>query len=420
MRWLASNLRTFLLAVVLGLAVWVSAVSAADPDVVRAFPRPIPIEVIGQDPSLIRTSEPPTSLNLTLRAPSSVWEALETQENAVRAILDLSGLSSGEHTLEVQVQVALRPVQIVLKNPSTVTVQLESLVSKTLPLIPSLTGQPAAGYQAGDATLAAQEVLISGPESLVEDAMRARVTVNLDGIRESIENEPVPIQIINSKNEILRGLTINPETVLTSVPIILQGGFRDLAVKVVVTGQQAPGYRLENISVFPPVITVFSTDSTLVSSLPGVVETQPLDLQDAREDISTRLSLDLPENVTLIGAQTVQVQVSITPIQTSVTLSNLPINVIGLDERLSAQPFPQSVDVIISGPVPVLETLVAEDVEITVDVSGLGIGTYQLEPSVDTGNMSDVLVESILPGTVEVVLSIPGTATPTAFPTVNP
>ena len=420
MRWLASNLRTFLLAVVLGLAVWVSAVSAADPDVVRAFPRPIPIEVIGQDPSLILTSEPPTSLNLTLRAPSSVWEVLESQENAVRAILDLSGLSSGEHTLEVQVQVALRPVQIVLKNPSTVTVQLESLVSKALPLTPSLTGQPAAGYQAGDATLTAQEVLISGPESLVEDAMRARVTVNLDGVRESIENEPVPIQIINSKNEILRGLTINPETVLTSVPIIQQGGFRDLAVKVVVTGQQAPGYRLENITVFPPVITVFSTDSALVSSLPGVVETQPLDLQDAREDISTRLSLDLPENVTLIGAQTVQVQVSITPIQTSVTLSNLPINVIGLDERLSAQPFPQSVDVIISGPVPVLETLVAEDVEVTVDVSGLGIGTYQLEPRVDTGNIGDVLVESILPGTVEVVLSIPGTATPTAFPTVNP
>lgn len=420
MRWFASNIRTFILAIVLGVAVWVSAVSAADPDEVRTFPRPVPIEVIGQDPSLIRAGEIPENMTVTLRAPRSVWESLTTQENAVRAVLDLSGLSSGEHTLEVQVQVALRPVQIVFQNPSTVTVQLESLVTKTLPLTPSLMGQPSAGYQAGDATLTTQEVLISGPESLVEDAIRARVTVNLDGIRESIVNESVSIQIINSKNEILRGLTINPETVLTSVPIIQQGGFRDVAVKVVVTGQQAPGYRLENISVFPPVITVFSTDPTLVSSLPGVVETQPLDLQDAREDISTRLSLDLPDNVTLIGAQTVQVQVSITPIQTSVTLSNLPIKVIGLDERLSAQPFPQSVDVIISGPVPILETLVAEDVEVTVDVSGLGIGTYQLEPRVDTGSINDVLVESILPGTVEVVLSIPGTATPTAFPTANP
>jgi YbbR domain-containing protein len=420
MRWFASNIRTFLLATVLGLAVWVSAVSAADPNDMRAYPGPIPIEVIGQDPSLILTSELPTSLNLTLRAPRSVWESLEAQENAVRAILDLSGLSSGEHTREIQVQVALRPVQIILKNPDTVTVQLESLVTRTLPINPTLTGQPAAGYQAGNATLASQEVSISGPESLVNEAMRARVTVNLDGVRENIESEPVPIQIINSKNEVLRGLTINPETVLASVPVIQQGGFRDLAVKVVVTGQQAPGYRLENITVIPPVITVFSTDSLLVSSLPGVVETQPLDLQDAREDISTRLSIDLPDNVTLIGAQTVQVQVSITPIQTSVTLSSLPINVIGLDEGLSAQPFPQTVDVIISGPVPILETLVADDIEVTLNVSGLGIGTYQLEPEVDTGDISDVLIESILPGTVEVVLSIPGTATPTAFPTQSP
>jgi YbbR domain-containing protein len=420
MRWFASNIRTFLLAVVLGLSVWVSAVSAADPDDVRAFPGPIPIEVIGQDPSLILTSELPTSLNLTLRAPRSVWEVLETQENSVRAILDLSGLSAGEHTLDVQVQMDQRPVQIVLKNPSTVTVQLESLVTTTLPLTPSLTGQPAAGYQASDPDLSTQEVVISGPESLVKDAMRARVTVNLDGVREDIVNEAVPIQIINSKNEALRGLTINPETVLVNVPVVQQGGFRDVAVKVIVSGQQAPGYRLENITVIPPVITIFSTDPTLVSSLPGVVDTQPLDLQDAKEDISTRLSLDLPDNITLIGAQTVQVQVSITPIQTSVTLSNLPINIIGLNEALSAQPFPPTVDVIISGPVPVLETLVAEDVEVTVDVTGLGLGSYQLEPRVDTGDIRDVFVESILPGQVEVVLSIPGTATPTAFPTQPP
>ena len=105
-----------------------------------------------------------------------------------------------------------------------------------------------------------------------------------------------------------------------------------MAVKVVVQGQQAAGYRIENISVFPPVITVFASNPTLVNSLPGVVETQPLDLQDAKEDISTRLSLNLPENVTLVGAQTVQVQVSITPIQTSLTLLNQPINVIGLTE----------------------------------------------------------------------------------------
>ena len=44
MRLFAKNVRTFLLALALGVSVWVSAVSAADPNDVRAYPDPIPLE----------------------------------------------------------------------------------------------------------------------------------------------------------------------------------------------------------------------------------------------------------------------------------------------------------------------------------------------------------------------------------------
>ena len=127
MRWFAANLRTFLLAFVLGVAVWVSSVSAADPDEVLPYSKPISIELIGQDPGLILTSELPSNVDVTIRAPRSVWEVLETQDNAVRAILDVSNLSAGQHELELQIQVAQRPTQIVSVNPSTVSVVLEPL-----------------------------------------------------------------------------------------------------------------------------------------------------------------------------------------------------------------------------------------------------------------------------------------------------
>jgi YbbR domain-containing protein len=415
MRWFASNVRTFLLALILGVAVWVSAVSAADPNEVQTFPRPIPIEIVGQDPTLVLTSEVPATIELRLRAPHTVWENLVTQDNSIRAILDLSGLGAGQHNVNIQVQVGPRPTQILLTNPKTVSVDLEAYDTKSLPISLSLTGQPAAGYETGEATIQERQVTVSGPRSLVDEAVGARVAINLDGVHESIANEPVPIQIVDAKNEVVKGLAVNPETVKANVPVSQQSGYRDLAVKVVVNGQQAPGYRLENISVFPLVVTVVSKDPALVNSLPGVVETRPLDLQDAKEDISTRLALDLPEGVTLIGPQTVQVQVSITPIQTSVTLSNLPISVTGVGPGLAAHKFPETADVIISGPVPVLETLTAQDITVTVDVTDLAAGTYQLEPKVHTP--SNVSFESILPGTVEVVLSIPGTATITPFPT---
>jgi YbbR domain-containing protein len=414
MRLFVKNLRTFLLALILGVSVWLSAVSAADPNDVRAFPNPIPLEVIGQDPSLILTSEIPQTVDVSLRAPRSVWESLVTRENAVRAIVDLSGLSAGEHTCDVQIIVDQRPYQIVLANPTTVDVVLESLATQTFPLSLSLSGQPAAGYQVGEATKDITEIAVSGPESLVKQAVRARVPINLDGVREGID-ESVPVQVLDGQDQIVRGLTINPESVHVTVPISQQGGFRDVAVKVVVQGQQAAGYRIENISVFPPVVTVFADDPELVNQLPGIVETQPLDLQDRKENVSTRLSLNLPENITLIGAQTVQVQVSISPIQTSLTLLNQPINVNGLSEGLSAQVFPQTVDVIISGPLPVLDALTSKDVTVSVKVAELEVGVYQLTPDVKV-QVDNVLVESILPGTVEVVIAIPNTPTPTAFP----
>lgn len=414
MRLFAKNVRTFLLALLLGLSVWVSAVSAADPNEVRAYPDPIPLEVIGQDPSLILTSELPPTVEVSLRAPRSVWESLITKDNSVRAIMDLTGLSAGEHTRDVQIMVDMRPYQLVVKNPATVAVILESVDTRTFPLSLSLSGQPAAGYQVGEATMDVTEITVSGPESLVLQATRARIPINLDGAREGID-EDVSVQVLDAQDAIMRGLTINPEAVHVTVPISQQGGFRDVAVKVVVQGQQAPGYRIENISVFPPVVTVFADDPELVNQLPGIVETQPLDLQDRKEDVSTRLSLDLPENITMVGTQTVQVQVSISPIQTSVTLLNQLINVNGLSEGLSAQVFPQTVDVIISGPLPVLDTLASQDITVSVDVTELEIGVYQLTPEVKV-LVENVLVESILPGTVEVVIDIPNTPTPTAFP----
>ena len=416
MRWFAVNIRTLLLALVLGFAVWMSAVTAADPDETRSL-LTVPIEIIGQDPSLIITNDIPASVEVSLRAPHSVWEQLTTQENAVRAILDLSTLSAGEHELPIQILISVRPVQIIFVNPATVTFELEPLAVQTLPVSLTLSGQPAIGYQAGEVTIEPTEVIISGPQSLVDQVARVRVFINLDEVRETIE-QAMQIEIVDEKNIPLEGITINPESVHINIPLSQRGGFRDVAVKVVVHGQVAAGYRLENISVFPPVITVFAEEPELVSELPGVVDTQPLELQDAKQDITTRLALNLPENVTIVGtegAQTVQVQVAISPIQTSVTLPNIPIKLIGLSDALAAQISPQTVDVIISGPLPVLEVLTPQDITVTVDVTGLDIGTHQLTPKLET-LVENVSAESILPGTVEVILSIPPTPTPTVTP----
>jgi YbbR domain-containing protein len=415
-RWLATNLRTFMWALAMALAVWVAAVTSADPDEVRLYPDPIPVEIIGQDPSLVITSDVPDQIELTLRAPSSVWEILLNDPNDIKASLYLSELGAGEHTLDIQVQIPIQPVRIVSVTPRTATVTLEPFATQTFPVELNITGEPAIGYQAGGATLEPDSIVISGPKSRVERVTQVRAPINLAGVRESID-QSVTAQPLDENNQIVAGIGLNPPDVHVQLPISQQGGYRDLAVKVVVNGQVASGYRLANISVFPPVVTVFSGDPALVNSLPGVLETQPLDLENASDELSTRLSINLPEGVSLVGEQTVLVRVNVSPIQSSLTLSNTAIEIEGLPNGWFAQIAPESVDVILSGPLPLLEILSPQDVRVLLDVTDLEEGTYQLTPEVDI-LVSDIVVESILPGTVEVVIS--SSSIPTPIPTPTP
>ncbi len=407
---LGKNVRSLAWALVLGLSVWIAAVTAADPDEVRTMAAPVPLEVVGQDPSLVVTGELPKDVRLTVRAPRSVWDQLLASPDSVRAILDLSGVGAGEHRLSPQIQIDARPARVVTINPAAFNMRLEALDSRSLALQTTLSGQPAVGYQAGELILVPQEVVISGPASRVSLATRARVVVNLEGIRESIEQD-YPVEVVDQNNAEIAGVAVQPPAVQVSMPVIRQGGFRDMAVKVLVRGQVEAGYRLDSISVFPPVVTVYSSDADLVSRLPGVVETQPLELNGASSNLSLRVSLVLPSGVSIVGEQNVLIQAGISPVQSSFTLTGQTVEIKGLAESMDVRVSPAVVDVILSGPIPILDTLRPQDVQVVVDVTNLAPGSYQLTPTVQI-LASNVDVESVNPGAVEVVLALKGQATP--------
>jgi YbbR domain-containing protein len=406
------NLQSFIWALAIAFAVWIAAVTAADPDEVRIYPTPVKVEVVGQDPGLIINGTIPKEIQVTLRAPQSVWNQLTAHPDSVRAILDLSGLSSGDHKLDLQIQVDARPVRIVTVSPFSTSFSLEPLITRTLELQSTLSGQPAIGYQAGDLTFEPKEVILVGPQSIVSRVVRIRVSVDLTGIRENID-QSVLIEVLDQNNAPVSGLSVHPDTAHVTLPISRQGGYRDMAVKVIVHGQVAGGYRLDSISVFPPVVTVFSADPDLTNALPGVVETQPLELQNASDNLNLRVTLNLPTGISVVGSQTVLIQAGISPIQSSLTLSGEKVEVTGLSAVMTAHVSPAAVDVILSGPLPILNTLTRQDVHVIVDVNGLGAGTYQLTPTVQI-LASNVRVESLLPGTVEVIL------VPTPSPTAKP
>ena len=103
---------------------------------------------------------------------------------------------------------------------------------------------------------------------------------------------------------------------------------------------------------------------------------------------------------------------AITAIEGSLTLTNMKVDISGLDAYLEVSISPAEVDVIPSGPLYLLDQLSASQVRVYIDLTGRGAGTYQLAPSI-TLNNKDIRVESMLPGTIEVtIIEITPTPTP--------
>jgi hypothetical protein len=116
------------------------------------------------------------------------------------------------------------------------------------------------------------------------------------------------------------------------------------------------------------------------------------------------VSLKLPSGLTVVGDQTVSVHIGISPIENSITIQNIKVELIGLPEGMQAVISPEYVSVIVSGPLNLLNQLTSAQVHISVDVTGKQVGTYQLPPIVEV-TISELRIESILPGTIEIHLT---------------
>ncbi|MFU8826412.1 MAG: YbbR-like domain-containing protein [Brevefilum sp.] len=403
LRKVIRSLPTLLTALIFATAVWIYAVTQADPTETRTYPRPLPMEIVGLDPSLTITNEIPGQVNLAIRAPSSIHSQLENDINLIDVILDLSGVESGVHTLTPQVNLNISPAEVVRIAPSSVFIKLDAIITESFPIDLRVIGNPTIGFEVQIPELSNETVLISGPKSLIDTIDHVNAEINIADASEDVQRmiELVPL---DADEVPVTGVTLNPPAVQVTVPVTQRGGYRTVVVKIVTSGQIAAGYRLTNIFAMPPTVTIFSAEPGLVDTIPGFVETTPINLNMANEDIEIRVALNLPEGINVVGSQNVTVQIGIDPIQSSISFTNVPIQIEGLGEGLAVEFSPNTVDIFLSGPLPLLDELKLDLILVLLDLTDRGVGTYQLAPEVWLEN-NQISVDAILPSSIEVTIT---------------
>ncbi len=395
-----------LLALLLSLTVWVMAVYEQDPPRTDYFER-IPIRYINLGPDLVRVGNVEEYVRVTIRAPSSAWPTLTS--DAVEATVDLQGLGVGIHNVDVKVRVHEKTAMVVQSSPVRVVVRLEECIEREVD-VRTVVADPETvplGYEMGPPQVEPQKVTLRGPRSLVESVSEVVATVWLRGSKTAVESQVTPVALDAEARQVGDDVDLTPQTVNVMLPVMPLAEFRDLTVKARVVGAPAAGYWVSNISVEPAAVTVQGKPE-VIRSMPAVVSTEPIDVTGVKESVTRRVSLELPEDVSVYSAdtstQTVLVRVEVTPIIGGKTIQPT-IEVLGLRSGLTATISPDTVDVILSGPMPELQALQVGDVSVVVNLFGLRTGRHMVAPTVVLPEGSSLRVEGMSPEIVEVTIS---------------
>jgi YbbR domain-containing protein len=418
LRRLINDLGMILLALFLAVIVWVVALQEENPVEQGEFPNPIPVQVLNQPEETIFFPRFEESVKLTIRAPRSSWNSLRASK--FTATIDLAGRGGGDYEAEVKVACTDPNVRIIELSPATVPVHLKKQVSRQVPVQIELYGTVALGYdmKTDEAVIEPETVAVTGPEPIVEQVTKATVVLYLrEDVKETIRRDMPVVARVEGGNSVGTFVSIEPDAVSITIPVEQRTGFNEVAVRPVVIGAPAPGYRLRGVSVDPTTVTLVG-DPNVVSEIEGSVENVPLDISGATGDVVERVALDLPEGASVVGIQGVLLTASIEPLPGRLNVYREPI-VRGLSTDLAARVSPERVVVALTGPLPRLNALSQEDVQVYAELVDLGAGQYRIELTylVPEG----LQIESIVPSTVDVEISrVMPTPRPTLTPTPTP
>ena len=393
----------FLMALVLAIIVWVSSVTSSDPNEIITYSTSVPITVLGQNPDLVIMKQSNTSLTVTLRAPRSVHEKIARNFRLITAQINLSGLGSGDYSLAPELNTSsFKPVQVIEMNPNRIDISLEKMEQKSLEITINTSGSLPVSYEASEPVLSTNEVQIVGPQSLVKQVASVVGNIDLTNATSSISRN-VSLRAIDKRGNPVDGVNISPSTVSAEVAIKQLVGYRNVFIKIVTTGTIAQGYHLTSLVVSPPNVTIYASDPDLAENMPAFLDTEPINLTGAYEDFSLNVSLQLQDGIVVVGNPEVTVNIGIEAIQSSIQLLAVPVEIINMTNGLKVNLSPDTVDLYVSGPMNLLEQLVAGDIKVVIDLKDRIPGTYQLTPEINLTD-SNLHLDSILPGTIEVVL----------------
>ena len=256
----------------------------------------IPVDLYKLPGGLTLVGPAPREIELRVTGPPAVLDDLE--RNVPRYKLDLSGAAVGSESIAINPDLIPMPAgaQITRVNPAYLTIKIDRLLKKQVPVKIAVSGEPDGSYSIHDMLARPSTMLICGPETAV-------------GVVDEIFTKPIDITARSQsfKKEIAVDLAEGVETCLSSNIVLAEIYFAlKVATKrfagILVQGKNA----LHKFNISPGTLTLeIKGPLAIIDNLQPQKDIQVfVELKDLKPGVYVRrAAISLPVKTTLVNVE---------------------------------------------------------------------------------------------------------------------
>ena len=183
------ELLLILVSLGLGILIWLLVVGADQMDMTLT----VPIEILNLPKQLVIYNQYQKEVEVTLRGPRTIMQEMRSRNLSLpvdlsQAVPDTVVLSTDSLPLQLPSGIAVLRIQ-----PASITLSIDQLAQRNIPVEAQIKGKVGLGYALKEVTLSPDKILVSGPQSLLEQQTALKtVPIDLEGRTRS---ETIPVNL---------------------------------------------------------------------------------------------------------------------------------------------------------------------------------------------------------------------------------
>lgn len=397
------NFTMKIIAAFFAFIMWTYVMSEVNPRIVKQIPN-VKVEILNEE-SLERNNLTLMDISddtITVEVRGRRNDVINIKPSDITAKIDLKGYRAGINKVPIKIS-DLYNAEIVDSSPELLTVNIDKLIEKQMPISVELIGEPIDGYAAGEIDVNPSEVLVKGPRSIVNNVDKVRANVNIDGIQNDIKTT-VPMKLLNGDGEEISRLEKDPNTVNVEVSILK---LKEVNVEPVIKGNPLVNHEITNIEIEPKKVTIKGREDVLEGV--ETIKTKPIDISYESDDLDKQVELDLPEGIYLVGDKELKINVKISKNEKNkLEFEKSDIKAKNMDEglkfKLAESEDDKGISISITALEDIMKDLGKNDFELFIDLKDISEGEHTVDIEVKTPE--GVILESIDPKSLKIVVEV--------------